>query len=236
MHEAMERLYVAAKQLRGLSGQSAVAAAMDETPQTLNNWESRGISNRGILKAQKLIGCSSEWLTEGIGPMRDGLSIRHRTILKHGISSVLESGPIEPSADFVPIARVLFKFSAGITGYEVEPLEGNGPPIFFRRDWIEKNRYRADKLLAVRVTGASMETGLYDGDLIVINTLDVEPKDGEAFAVNYEREQVIKRLKRNAGQWWLTSDNLDKTRYGDKLCDENSSLIGRVIYKQSERI
>lgn len=147
-----------------------------------------------------------------------------------------DRGPIEPSNDFIAVSRVLFKLSAGVTGYQVEPLEGNGPPIFFRRDWVEQRGYRADKLLAVKITGASMEPGLYDGDLVVINTVDVQPMDGEPFAANYEGELVIKRLKRDSGEWWLTSDNADKRRYPDKHCDENSSLIGRVIYKQSERI
>jgi phage repressor protein C with HTH and peptisase S24 domain len=43
-------------------------------------------------------------------------------------------------------------------------------------------------------------------------------------------------MKRDAGQWFLSSDNANKTRYPDKLCDEHAQLIGRVIYKQSERI
>jgi SOS-response transcriptional repressor LexA len=78
-----------------------------------------------------------------------------------------------------------------------------------------------------------MEPGLWDGDLIVINSVDTQPKDGEVFVANYEGEVVIKRMERNAGEWWLTSDN---PRFKPKKCDEHAEIIGRVIYKQSERI
>ena len=42
-----------------------------------------------------------------------------------------------------------------------------------------------------------------NGDTVVINTAQAEPKDGAVFAVNYEGQLVIKRLVRDAGQWWL---------------------------------
>lgn len=141
--------------------------------------------------------------------------------------------PVEPGQDFVPIERVQLKLQAGITGFTVEHMDGNGPPIFFRRDFIESKGWRPDKLYALKVAGDSMEPALYDGDLVVINTADTTPRDGEVFAVNYEGQLVIKRLRRDAGLWWLDSDN---PRYKPKLCDEHAIIIGRVVYKQSERI
>lgn len=142
----------------------------------------------------------------------------------------------EPGDDFVAVDRVLFKLSAGCTGYQVEHIEGNGPPVFFRRDWIERHNYNPSKLLAVKINGSSMEPGLYDSDMVVINTQDVKPQDGDVFAANYEGELVIKRLKRDSGEWWLSSDNPDKRRFPDKRCDSGVILLGRIIYKQSERI
>ena len=145
-------------------------------------------------------------------------------------------GAVAPSADFVPIRRVRLKVSAGVTGFAVDPLDGDGAPIFFRADWLAAKRWRADRLIALRVAGASMAPGLYDGDLVVINTDDTEPRDGEVFVINYEGEAVIKRLRRDGGLWWLASDNPDKRLYADKRCDEHALVLGRVIYKQSEHI
>lgn len=62
MHLSAERLYLAAKQLRDVNGPSAVARLMEESPQTLKNWEARGISHSGALTAQKKIGCNALWL------------------------------------------------------------------------------------------------------------------------------------------------------------------------------
>jgi phage repressor protein C with HTH and peptisase S24 domain len=149
------------------------------------------------------------------------------------LAKVGNHAPTELGPEFVPITRISLKVSAGVTGFRVEHLEGNGPPIYFRADWITTKGYRTEKLYALRVTGDSMEPNLWDGDLIVLNSADPQPKDGEVFVANYEGEVVIKRLSRNAGVWWLTSDN---TRHKPKECDEHAELIGQVIYRQTERI
>lgn len=67
MHETMERLYKAAKDLAQIEGQSALARYLDETPQTVNNWEARGISKAGIIKANQKLGVEINWLKTGIG-------------------------------------------------------------------------------------------------------------------------------------------------------------------------
>lgn len=72
MDKTMERLYVAARVLKQIEGQSAVASAMGETPQTVNNWESRGMSQRGMMRAQEVFGCSPTWLKSEQGPMKVG--------------------------------------------------------------------------------------------------------------------------------------------------------------------
>lgn len=69
MHETMKRLYEAARVLKGAEFPSEAARLLDESPQTLKNWEGRGISKGGLLKAQEIIGCRAEWLTSGFGPM-----------------------------------------------------------------------------------------------------------------------------------------------------------------------
>lgn len=148
-----------------------------------------------------------------------------------------KEGPQGVSAlDLIAVPRVKFKLSAGVSGFSVEVESGNGRPIFFRKDWFELRGYKPGKLLAVRVTGESMEPSLWDDDIVVINTDDTIPKDGEAFALNYEGEPVIKRLRRDAGEWWACSDSADQRRYAPKQCTEDVVIIGRAVYKQSERI
>ena len=143
---------------------------------------------------------------------------------------------LDNNPDYPAIRRVHFALSAGAHGYAVEYEEEPTAPIVFKRQWYERNGYRPEKLFAVRVMNGSMEPGLYDGDVVVVNTEAITPKDGCVFAVNYEGEMVIKRLVRDAGSWWLCSDNPDQRRYPRKVCDEHCILIGQIVHKQSERI
>ena len=143
---------------------------------------------------------------------------------------------LENNPDYPTIRRVKFKLSAGASGFSVDYRGDMGPPIPFPKAWYERKRLRPDSLFATTVSNGSMEPGLYDGDTVVVNTAQAEPKDGYVFAVNYEGELVIKRLVRDDGQWWLASDNPDKSRYPRKVCHEGVALIGEIVHKQSERI
>ncbi len=126
--------------------------------------------------------------------------------------------------------------AAGMTGFAIEAATSDVPPIVIRKDWLDQRGYRPEKLLASRVNGASMEPTLFDGDLVVINTAQTEPRDGRAFALNYEGMLSIKRLVRDAGEWWIRSDNPDKRHWPDKRCHDGVTTIGEVVYRQSERV
>ena len=144
---------------------------------------------------------------------------------------------IEDNPDYPAIRSVRFKLSAGIDGFGIEYLDDDDRmPIVFQAKWYKSRGLRPSKLFAIDVTGHSMEPGLYEGDTVVVNTASIQPKDGVVFAVNYEGQLAIKRLVRDAGQWWLSSDNPNKALYPRKLCDENCFVIGEVVHKQSERV
>lgn len=143
---------------------------------------------------------------------------------------------LEENPEYPAIRRVNFKLSAGANGFGIEYIDSDGPPIVFQKSWFVSRRFSPAKLFATKVANGSMEPGLYDGDTVVVNTESITPKDGVVFAANFEGELVIKRLVRDAGQWWLSSDNPDQRRYARKLCDDNVHLIGEIVHKQSERI
>lgn len=140
--------------------------------------------------------------------------------------------------DYPSIRRVKFKLSAGASGFAIDYDGGDidSAPLVFKRAWFERGGFKPEKLLAISVSGDSMETGLYDGDTVVVDTDDTSLKDGAVFAMNYEGELVIKRLIRDEGNWWLSSDNMNQRKYPRKVCDENVFCIGRIVHKQSERI
>lgn len=62
MHESMERLYRIAEARGGIRRQSELATALNESQQAVKNWESRGISKDGALKAQAVFDVDANWL------------------------------------------------------------------------------------------------------------------------------------------------------------------------------
>jgi len=139
-------------------------------------------------------------------------------------------------SDFVQIPMVRLRLEAGVTGFQTEPDRREGSTLGMRRSWIERTGYDPAQLVAIVVRGASMEPSLYEDDIVVINLADKHPLDGEVYAFNYEGEAVVKRLSRDAGDWWLMSDNVDQRKYHRKVCREHCMIIGRVVRKESDRI
>lgn len=135
------------------------------------------------------------------------------------------------------IMKVKIQVQAGITGFQVEPEHYDGETQGVPTKWILQQGLSRDALLAITVRGESMEPALYEGDVIVVNTRDTTLVDGAVYVVNYEGEAVVKRMMRDAGQWWLASDNADQRKYHRKHCKGAECIvIGKVIRKESTHI
>lgn len=135
------------------------------------------------------------------------------------------------------IRKVRLKVQAGITGFQVEPEHYDGETQGVPTKWIEREGLNKEALLSIVVKGESMEPGLYDGDTIVVNTADKQLVSGAVYVINYEGEAVVKRMLRDAGQWWLSSDNPDQRKFHRQLCKGAECIvIGRVVRKESTHI
>jgi hypothetical protein len=62
VHPSLERLLLVAAEVAKTRGPAAVAAALNESEQTVTNWKRRGVSKAGALKAQDVYGCSPNWI------------------------------------------------------------------------------------------------------------------------------------------------------------------------------
>jgi phage repressor protein C with HTH and peptisase S24 domain len=233
MITTMETIAARLKYARNRRGwtQGQLAVASDVSQGTIGNIESGNRQARAsLIKIARALGVSYDWLADGIGnPDTANEPIHHVAAEPRAI--YLADNP-----EFPAVRRVKLRLRAGVTGFAVESDDDEAAPIVFRREWFDRNGYQPEKLLAVRVSGNSMEPGLFDGDTVVINTAQTAPVDGAVFAINYEGEPVIKRLVRDGGQWWLSSDNPDQSRHPRKIANGDSLLVGQVVHKQSERI
>jgi len=211
--------------LAGLSA-AQVAKETGKTPGAVSQWLSgtvKGLKAETAQAIAKATGVDAYWLITGDGPMPP----------THRPAPVAID--LDNNLEWPAVRRVSVKAQAGVTGYAIEAVE-DLPPIVFRADWYKLHGYRPERLMALRVAGESMVPSLWPDDLIVVNTEATTPKDGTAMLVTYYGEVTVKRLQRDAGEWWLASDNPDQRRYARKLCDESTVIVGEVVYKQSERV
>lgn len=224
-----------AREAKGLN-KTEFAKAIGVSNATVTDWEKsffdggiKEISGPRLTKICEVLGVDPHWLLDGRA------SNAHIASVVPGAKAVREAGPDDPS--LTQIRKVDIKVQAGITGFRVEFHEHDGETIAIPTSWVRKERLIVMDLLAIVVKGESMVPALYDGDVIVVNTADKKLVDGAVYAVNYEGEVVVKRMARDAGMWWLTSDNTDQRKYHRKLCNGAECIvIGKVVRKESTHI
>lgn len=222
----------------GLS-QVALANACGVKPPSVSGWlsgKSKFLRGENLLRAARALKVNQEWLATGFGPMRPTeLQVPH-----HGLTpgTYMDVRPIDPDdPSLTQIMKVRLRVQAGITGFQVEAEHYEGETQGVPTRWMLKEGLSREALIAIRVRGESMEPALYEGDVIVVNTRDTTLVDGAVYVVNYEGEAVVKRMARDAGQWWLSSDNADQRKYHRKLCKGSDCIvIGKVIRKESTHI
>lgn len=193
----------------------------------------RSNTSRSITGIAKALEVDPIWLADGKGepfPVQWGATSPSSNAMEVVIAE-------DHDPDFYQIPKVQLQLSAGLTGFQTVPELYDGSKVSVARNWVERNGYRASALIALPIKGESMEPNLYPGDVVIVNTADKTMVDGAVFAVNYEGEAVIKRLLRDGGQWWLSSDNQDQRRYHRKSCRGGECIVvGRVVRRETDRI
>lgn len=96
---------------------------------------------------------------------------------------------------------------------------------------------KPDSLSVIYASGLSMSPTINEGEVLLIDHAQTEPRDGQVFAIECDNELLVKRLARHpAGGWICRSDNPDKTRYADwapVAADQLGllRLVGRVVWR-----
>jgi phage repressor protein C with HTH and peptisase S24 domain len=230
MHPTAARLYEAARELRDLDGPSAVARLLNESPQTMNNWEKRGVSQKGAIKAQAEIGCSATWLTSGEGEM----------LAAAPQYAVAQSAG--PSTRFGTPTATQSSPTAAIPQYDTGGSMGSGlllrdQPGVIRgfnvtREWLDKNLpyYTSlDNLAIVTGFGDSMQGMFNPGDPLIV---DCGIKRADVDGVYFFRvgdEGFIKRLQRIPGQGVLVISENAKYRDWTITPDMDMAVMGKVL-------
>lgn len=176
MNEQMTRLYQAAREIKGIKGQSALARALGTSPQTLHNWELRGISKAGLLTAQKVIGCSASWIESGQG------------IMLIGPNSNVVNTPL--GARQIP----LIGHDQAIAWVQ-SPDPYALPP---QGDWLMTDESLSPRAFGLAVHGDAMLPKFQPGDRVIIDP-EVTPQPGDFVVAHLDADGVIFRKYRTSG-------------------------------------
>lgn len=168
MHSQMERLYLAARDLKAISGQSALARALGTSPQTLHNWEQRGISKAGMLNAQRSIGCSASWLETGQGNMAIGL----------------ESNVVNVPLGTRRVPLIGLQDAYTWTG-SADPYAAVGVT-----EWLATDMELSGGAFAVEISGDSMLPKFLPGDRVIIDP-NVSPQPGDFVVARSSTNEVV---------------------------------------------
>lgn len=111
-------------------------------------------------------------------------------------ADLLITGKDVPNTDqsFVQIPRYSVSAEAGNSGsYISDPVDVTY--YAFSVQWIKRRGLDPKELQIIEVRGDSMEPKLWQGDLILIDRSQTDPKDGKAFVVRVWDEFVVKHVQ-----------------------------------------
>ncbi|WPB58611.1 helix-turn-helix transcriptional regulator [Xylophilus sp. GOD-11R] len=196
MHPTAARLYEAAQTLRQTTGQSAVAKLLNESPQTVKNWETRGVSKAGAIKAQTAIGCSATWLTSGAGAMGAGSAVYERP-----------TGSLDVDTTKVRHVYVVGKGSGGMA----ERMWTDGDYPVGATDSCAEIATSDPHAFLVEVDGSSMVPRYNPGEFALVEP-GTEPELEDDVLVRLATGQtMIKRLLSRRAGWRFGSYNVAET-------------------------
>ncbi|MGX9698144.1 S24 family peptidase [Janthinobacterium lividum] len=148
-----------------------------------------------------------------------------------GAQGVPGASPVTDDEEMAPvmvrIRMVPEHLRAGITGFEADHTFEDGGHLHVPRQWLEENDLTPNALLAIKIKGDSMVPMMYEGDIAVVNVKDKNRVNGGVFALNYKGESVVKRLKYERREWYLTSENPEFHQEPCRTSDCN--VVGRVV-------
>lgn len=233
MESAFDRLLRAAIELKPgvIANKSDLAKFLDESPQSITNWQSRGIPKGKLLSVARAIGVSPDWLLTGEGQeTQKGL---HQAVGADGLPKPLLGfvtgkelfGPaiqtplrpvvvvdsaddINPDHDIFAIPRYTVRASAG-DGEPVFEIDTKGTPNYCRGGWALENGYKRDKLFSIVARGNSMEPTIPNGASLIVHRQE-EIVSGKVHVICRGDECYVKRLIRQLdGSVLVKSENPD---------------------------
>jgi len=135
---------------------------------------------------------------------------------------------------YVMVPRLALRVAAG-NGHAVEEHVEIQHTLAFRREWLAKKGLKHDNLEVFTAAGDSMHPYISDGDVVLVDITDTQPRTNEVFVI-WQPEPLGIRVKRllvrENGDLIVRSDNTDKSLYPDEPAKHDDiRVIGRVTWR-----
>ncbi|MEQ6329222.1 S24 family peptidase [Pseudomonas chengduensis] len=197
-----------------------IASLCGVAPSSVTQWisgESKGLKPENLFALAKATGFNAMWLAIGQGDERDEEA----------------HSPAQDAYALIP--QYSAKGDCG-DGYLNDHVEIKGG-LAFKRDWLKRMGAKPENLFVIYAEGASMEPYIFDGDVVLFDWSDTNPRDRQAYAIRRPDGGIsIKRINQLlSGAWVIRSDNPDKAAYPDEPVTESvlhdMPILGRVIWR-----
>lgn len=200
-----------------------LAALVDVSKGSVTHW-TNGTNQAGgkrLMALARVLKCNAEWLVSGKGPIEDD----------PGQSE--DGSPSEAEYALIPQYSARGSCGDGYYNDHVQTSEG----LVFKRDWLRRVGSKPENLFTIYANGDSMEPYIFEGDVVLFDTTQIEPRDKQVYVIRRpDGGTSIKRLIQQLnGSWIIRSDNPDKASNPDEPATETSihdmPILGRVIWR-----
>jgi SOS-response transcriptional repressor LexA len=206
MNEIFLRLAQAAKN-KGATGNSDIGRLLNESPQVVTNWSSRGVPAKKIFEIADKLGVTPEWLQTG------------KEARKPTDASLPADALPMPARRLAPVISYV-QAGQWVTLVDAYPM-GNGSEM------IEIDAKWSKNSFVLKVRGDSMAPTLTEGAYIVVDPT-VEWMHGRIVVVrqNGDTEVTVKRLQQDGDSYYLKADN---PAYGVMKLLPDAHVCGVVV-------
>lgn len=169
----------------------------------------------------------SMWEAGTTSPKGENL-VRLASALKVTPEWILYGGEIEPGNKQLAQAEY--------SVFDVPSLFEGADPKYFPRAQLEAQNLDLESLYWMNAPDDSMSPSIREGDVLVVDMINREVKDGKVYVVRYGEALIIKRLFKRINGLLLRSDNTaavpDETLPPNK--QDAIEVVGRVVLRIGE--
>lgn len=204
----------------GVKTQMDLARALAVNRSAITQAKNRNaVPQKWILALSRQFRISPDWLEFGSGVMRED---SERPLPGAQIHLA------DPAMETVMVPKVRAKLCAGGGSMELEAVPVSEHPL--PRAWLSRMG-RPSSMVFMDVIGNSMEPGICDGDMVLVDQSFTEVAPKSILAVGYEEAIFIKRVEKRLAGLIMLSDNPDYPPVSIMGEEMNMfRVIGRVVW------